>query len=77
IPDHAWAMRAGMIDASVSIELDYNQALEYLKGGALYVAPGFQGWAVVKYLGISLGWIKCVQGRTNNYYPKGWRLRTG
>jgi NOL1/NOP2/fmu family ribosome biogenesis protein len=32
------------------------------------------GWAVVTYRSLPLGWIKLLQNRVNNYYPKEWRI---
>lgn len=32
------------------------------------------GWALIQYQSIPLGWIKILQNRINNYYPKEWRI---
>ena len=33
-----------------------------------------RGWAIVQYEGMNLGWIKLLGNRTNNYYPREWRI---
>jgi NOL1/NOP2/fmu family ribosome biogenesis protein len=33
-----------------------------------------KGWALVTYHGHGIGWVKVLQGRINNYYPKNWRV---
>lgn len=57
------------------VELDYNQALAYLRCEALRVeAP--RGMVLLSYRGLILGPGKCVGNRINNLYPKEWRIRT-
>ena len=34
-----------------------------------------KGWRVVTYQGQRLGWVKLLEKRMNNYYPKSWRIR--
>ena len=56
------------------IELDINQAQEYLKGYEIDVENNSNGIVVVEHLGISLGGGKIVNGRLKNYYPKNLRI---
>jgi len=53
---------------------DRATALRYLKKEPVDLpgAPG--GWVLVRYDGLNLGWAKVLQNRTNNYYPKAWRI---
>jgi 16S rRNA C967 or C1407 C5-methylase (RsmB/RsmF family)/NOL1/NOP2/fmu family ribosome biogenesis protein len=58
-----------------SFELTKNQALRYLKKEIPELSTIPDGWALVKYEGLPLGWIKGIKKRINNYYPKEWRIR--
>ena len=33
-----------------------------------------KGWNIICYNEISLGWVKILPNRVNNYYPVGWRI---
>jgi 16S rRNA C967 or C1407 C5-methylase (RsmB/RsmF family) len=60
---------------AVSIELSYNEALQYLRREALRVeAP--RGPVTLCYRGLVLGQGKGVGSRINNLYPEAWRIRT-
>ncbi len=57
------------------IELDYAQALQYLRRESLRIdAP--RGPVVLCYKGLVLGAGKGVGSRINNLYPQEWRIRT-
>ena len=70
LPDHAAAMSfaAGELPEA---ELTEEQALKYLAGEAL-AAPQ-EGWRLMKYQGLPLGWGKGSEGQIRNHYPKGLR----
>ena len=63
------------MDAFPSNELDYNQAVSFLKKDNLIVknAPG--GWILLTYRGVNLGFAKNIGSRINNYFPIEWRIR--
>jgi NOL1/NOP2/fmu family ribosome biogenesis protein len=74
VPDHALAM-SKMINGSIrSIELNYEQAIQYLQRKELQIETSAIRWHLVKYQGHSLGWINVLQNRINNYYPKELRI---
>jgi 16S rRNA C967 or C1407 C5-methylase (RsmB/RsmF family)/NOL1/NOP2/fmu family ribosome biogenesis protein len=76
IPDHGLAMSGNVNDAVSRVELDGNQAINYLRGDAIHLAEGgFSGWCLATHQGHALGWIKVIGTRINNYYPKEWRVR--
>ena len=58
----------------VSIELNYEQAIGYLKRKDLQIETKDKGWQLVTYEGHSLGWINVLPNRINNYYPKELRI---
>ena len=57
------------------IELNYNEALQYLRREAIRV-PAPRGMVLLNYKGYILGPGKCVGNRINNLYPDSWRIRT-
>lgn len=74
VPDHALAM-SNLVDEKVErIELDYEQAIQYLKKKELSVVTGKKGRVLVTYEGHRLGWINVLSNRINNYYPKELRI---
>ena len=61
----------------VQVELNYAQALAYLRGEALQLpADTPRGMVVVTFMGHPLGTAKNIGSRTNNQYPKEWRIKT-
>ncbi len=73
IPDHPMAL-SGFETEFGSVELDYDQAMSFLRGEAINSVAQI-GWRCVTFRGHRLGWIKCMGGRSNNYYPKEYRIR--
>lgn len=59
----------------VSVELTYDQALQYLRREAVRVECP-RGPVVLTYRGFPLGLGKGVGNRINNLYPQEWRIRT-
>jgi NOL1/NOP2/fmu family ribosome biogenesis protein len=57
------------------IELERDAALKYLKKETFPLEQIPEGWALMRYNGLNLGWIKGLRNRFNNYYPKEWRIR--
>lgn len=56
------------------IALSKQEALHYLKGETFALESG-NGFALVQFEGSNLGWIKRIDKRFNNCYPKEWRIR--
>lgn len=58
------------------LDLDDEGALAYIRKTPPAYRPGYEpGWNVVRYKGINLGWVKVLNNRINNYYPKPWSVR--
>ena len=57
------------------VELDYAQAIAYLRREALHIAAP-RGILTATYRGVPLGLVKSVGSRLNNLYPQDWRIRT-
>ena len=74
IPDHALAMSGLLADSISRIDLDYEQAIQYLQRKDLKTDTIQKGWQLAGYKGYSLGWINVLSNRINNYYPKEFRI---
>jgi len=73
-PAHAYALAFNEGFQSNPVELDEQTAMAYLRGESILItAP--HGWHRVAYDGAVLGWVKVIGNRTNNYYPKEWRVK--
>lgn len=57
-----------------TLELNREQALLFLKKEEVKTTTQPNGWCLVTYQQLPLGWIKVIGNRTNNYYPKEWRI---
>ncbi len=75
IPDHELALAGILKDDVVPLELSKPDALHYLRGETFDTSLREKGWRVVSFLGQRLGWVKLLDKRMNNYYPKSWRIR--
>lgn len=77
IPGHGLAMSQLLGPEIPRLELDYEQALAYLRRQDFQLPEDRQkaDWQVVCWQGVPLGWIKVLPNRFNNYYPMDLRLR--
>ncbi len=73
IPAHALAMSQLLAPITEVIELNLEESLQYLRRADLAV-EGKQGWSLMTFEGLALGWAKILPNRLNNYYPKEWRI---
>lgn len=79
IPAHDLALSLVRHPDLPTLALDKRQALDYLRKSSLEPTlnqKGLKGWVLVTYQGASLGWMKLLPNRINNYYPKEWRIAT-
>lgn len=75
-PLHELAMSCQINDATFQVcELDYRDALSFLRKENLNLKNRQKGWILVRYLGMNLGFAKNIGTRINNYYPVEWRIR--
>ncbi len=75
IPDHELALADILRADTPSMDLSYPDALLYLRGESFGPVTSAKGWKLVCYRGRPLGWVKLLDKRMNNYYPKSWRIR--
>ena len=74
IPDHALALSNIIGDKIQRLDLDHEQAIQYLKKKELRLQTDKKGWVLVTHQGHELGWINILPNRINNYYPKELRI---
>ncbi|HVT84573.1 MAG TPA: hypothetical protein VHD35_05195 [Chitinophagaceae bacterium] len=74
IPDHSLAMSNLLTESIPATELNYDNAIEYLKKKDIKIGVTVNGWQLVKYENHDLGWINALPNRINNYYPKELRI---
>ena len=74
VPAHELALGSVVSNQVQAIEVDKDVALQYLRKEEIKLDSVLKGWALIKYRGVSLGWIKILANRCNNYYPKEWRI---
>jgi 16S rRNA C967 or C1407 C5-methylase (RsmB/RsmF family)/NOL1/NOP2/fmu family ribosome biogenesis protein len=74
IPHHELALSNIVNDELPVVDVDYNNAINYLKRKDLIMELPAKGWTLVRYEGLNLGWMKVLLNRINNYYPPDWRI---
>lgn len=75
IPTHEWAISTLPKKGFPSCELSEADAVEFLRKNDFGIPNLPQGWVLITYKNLPLGWIKNLGNRANNYYPKEWRIR--
>ncbi len=73
VPSHELALGMLPLTDMASVTVDKEKALQYLKRKELSLDAA-KGWNLVIYCGLSLGWVKVLPNRINNYYPAEWRI---
>ncbi len=77
VPAHALSLSiAANCDAFPNCEVDYDTAIKYLQRQSIAIdAP--KGFVLLTYQDHPLGFVKNLGNRSNNLYPKNWRIRGG
>lgn len=74
VPAHELAV-SNIINANVNrCEVDLENALQYLRKQEIKIECPYNGWVILTYKNLPLGWIKVIGNRINNYYPSAWRI---
>ena len=79
IPSQELALSTALTpNAFPSVELEWEDAIKFLKKEALVLPSGTdKGYVLVRYQRLPLGFVKNLGNRANNLYPQEWRIRTG
>jgi 16S rRNA C967 or C1407 C5-methylase (RsmB/RsmF family)/NOL1/NOP2/fmu family ribosome biogenesis protein len=75
LPAHDIALSIHRSPNIAHIDVTKEQALHFLKKEDISVPVTEKGWYIITYEGQSLGWVKSLGNRFNNYLPKHWRIR--
>lgn len=57
------------------VDVDLEMAQRYLKKEDILPEEAPDGWVLIRYRKVAIGWIKRINHRANNYWPKEWRIR--
>ncbi len=76
LPSHELALSVHLREkAFPKTEIDYKTALSYLSRDNFAINNTNEGWNILTYNGINMGFIKNIGTRLNNYFPVEWRIR--
>jgi NOL1/NOP2/fmu family ribosome biogenesis protein len=76
LPPHSLAMSAELNRSAFAIrETDREEALRYLRKETLSFT-GEKGFTLICHRGLALGFVKQAGNRSNNLYPREWRIRS-
>jgi NOL1/NOP2/sun family putative RNA methylase len=73
VPHHELALSTLDLKDIPVISLNKEDALQYLRKNDISVDAS-NGWNIVKYGVVRLGWMKVMPNRMNNYYPAEWKI---
>jgi len=74
IPAHELAVSIIISKTIPAVDVDTETALQYLRKADIKIDAGITGWVLLTQQHLPIGWIKIMANRTNNYYPKEWRI---
>jgi len=74
IPAHDLALSNIMSNNIPAVDVDRETALQYLRKVDIKIETAITGWVLLTYEQLPIGWIKAMPNRTNNYYPREWRI---
>lgn len=78
IPDHSLALSRQLSkEVYPRVEVDYAEAISYLRKEAVVLPPDTpRGFVVLTYRGTPIGFEKNIGNRANNLYPQEWRIKS-
>ncbi len=77
VPAHSLALSTALNnDAFREVEIEYNDAIAYLRGDAVSLGDVPRGMVLLRYRGVPIGFAKQIGNRANNLYPREWRIRS-
>lgn len=76
LPAHELALSQDIENASFpSAEISLREALLFMRRDNLAL-PGLEdGWNLLTFMGVNIGFVKNIGKRLNNYFPVEWRIR--
>jgi NOL1/NOP2/sun family putative RNA methylase len=75
LPEHSFALSTIInTTAFAQVQLTLPEALQFLRKADFSLPQQQNGWVLMQYNGLPIGWAKILPNRINNYYPKEWRI---
>ncbi len=74
LPHHELALSTIIKNSIQHVQLSLGEALQYLRKKDISINYNHKGWVLSTYKNYSLGWLKFLHNRVNNYYPINWRI---
>lgn len=74
VPSHEYALATGIVYRGAVLELEKEEALQYLRKEVMSLREAQKGFVRVQYRGFGLGWAKLLANRLNNYLPNEARI---
>jgi 16S rRNA C967 or C1407 C5-methylase (RsmB/RsmF family)/NOL1/NOP2/fmu family ribosome biogenesis protein len=62
-------------DAFPEYEIELREAIGFLRRDKIVLNNIQDGWNLLRYKGVNLGFVKNIGNRVNNYFPVEWRIR--
>jgi 16S rRNA C967 or C1407 C5-methylase (RsmB/RsmF family)/NOL1/NOP2/fmu family ribosome biogenesis protein len=75
IPDHELSLANILKYDAAYLDVERRDAIHYLRGEPFVFDFQAKGWKILTFQNQRLGWVKLLEKRLNNYYPKSWRIR--
>jgi NOL1/NOP2/fmu family ribosome biogenesis protein len=76
LPSHELALSLQLkTDAFTRNEINLSGALSFMRRDNFILQNSIKGWNILTCNGISLGFVKNIGNRVNNYFPVEWRIR--
>lgn len=76
IPEHGLALSTHLKRGQFQeLEVSQEEALNYLRKEPIQTGSIKKGYCLITYQQLPLGWINVLDNRSNNLYPKEWRIR--
>jgi 16S rRNA C967 or C1407 C5-methylase (RsmB/RsmF family)/NOL1/NOP2/fmu family ribosome biogenesis protein len=76
LPAHDLALSSQSVNPPFPCEeLNYEDAIAFLRKDNLKAKLKVRGWNIVSYRGANLGFVNNLGTRLNNYFPVEWRIR--
>lgn len=74
LPSHDLALSNFCKRDLPSVDLNEEEAILFLRSEAPKLKTDLRGWCLATYTGVNLGWMKVLDNRINNYFPKELRI---
>lgn len=76
VPEHALALSIVLEESFFpAAELDHPTCIRYLRRESIVLPDLPKGYALMKFMGMPVGWVNNLESRVNNLYPQEWRIR--